>query len=292
MSMFDRNEPRMTGQPGRASCAREMPASASAICWASVAGIETGDIAPMSRNGVMTTGWLARWYSRRRLDHAVVPAQRRVAVDQRDDDRRLLDGLAAAEGDVAHRERVAGALGRDHAAHERLVGQRQQPEDHVEVARVERRVVGLDDGAAGGVELVEATATSWQKRSKSRSVASRRTRALAHERRAVDAGEVHVVAAEVDAARGVARLHVERLRRLGHLLEHEVGVEEDGVVLHALARAAEQLEGLGVHELDAELRDDPAPAPCRARRSRPPRGSRTGACGSRTSRCLLPRTLP
>ena len=40
-----------------------MPDSASAICWTSVAGIETGDIAPMSRNGVMTTAWLARLYS-------------------------------------------------------------------------------------------------------------------------------------------------------------------------------------------------------------------------------------
>jgi hypothetical protein len=28
-----------------------------------VAGIETGDIAPMSRNGVTTTAWLARLYS-------------------------------------------------------------------------------------------------------------------------------------------------------------------------------------------------------------------------------------
>ena len=37
--------------------------SASAICWVSVAGIETGDMAPISRNGVMTTGWLAAEYS-------------------------------------------------------------------------------------------------------------------------------------------------------------------------------------------------------------------------------------
>ena len=28
-----------------------------------MAGIETGDIAPMSRNGVITTAWLARLYS-------------------------------------------------------------------------------------------------------------------------------------------------------------------------------------------------------------------------------------
>ena len=40
-----------------------MPDSASAICCTSVAGIETGDIAPMSRNGVITTAWPARLYS-------------------------------------------------------------------------------------------------------------------------------------------------------------------------------------------------------------------------------------
>ena len=59
MSVFDRNDPKTTGQPGRMSCVSAMPARASAICWASVAGIETGDIAPMSRNGVMIVAWLA-----------------------------------------------------------------------------------------------------------------------------------------------------------------------------------------------------------------------------------------
>src|ERR1700678_40702 len=50
MSMLDRNEPKITGQPGR-------------ISWASAAGIVTGDIAPISRNGVSTTGWAAAQYS-------------------------------------------------------------------------------------------------------------------------------------------------------------------------------------------------------------------------------------
>ena len=63
MSVFDRNEPRMTGQPGLTSCVSAIPVSTSASCCASVAGIETGDIAPMSRNGVTITGWLARLYS-------------------------------------------------------------------------------------------------------------------------------------------------------------------------------------------------------------------------------------
>src|SRR5262252_7374794 len=63
MSVFERNEPKTTGQPGRIVWASAIPAKASAICWTSVAGIETGDIAPISRNGVMITAWLARLYS-------------------------------------------------------------------------------------------------------------------------------------------------------------------------------------------------------------------------------------
>ena len=59
MLMFERNEPKITGQPGRISWASAMPAKASAICCASVAGIETGDIAPIRRNGVNRTGWFA-----------------------------------------------------------------------------------------------------------------------------------------------------------------------------------------------------------------------------------------
>ena len=95
MSMLDRNEPKMTGQPGRISCDSAMPASASAICCTSAAGIVTGDIAPIRMNGVSTTGWSACAVLELRVEHPVVPAQRRVAVDQRDDAGRLLDRLAA-----------------------------------------------------------------------------------------------------------------------------------------------------------------------------------------------------
>ena len=59
MSMLDRNDPKITGQPGRMSWVSAIPVSASAICWASAAGIDTGDIAPISRNGVTTQGWPA-----------------------------------------------------------------------------------------------------------------------------------------------------------------------------------------------------------------------------------------
>ena len=41
-----------------------LPISASAICCARVAGIVTGDIAPINKNGVITIGWPAKTYSR------------------------------------------------------------------------------------------------------------------------------------------------------------------------------------------------------------------------------------
>ena len=63
MSVLERNEPKTTGQPGCTSCVSAMPDSASAICCTSVAGIDTGDIAPMSRNGVTMTAWSVRLYS-------------------------------------------------------------------------------------------------------------------------------------------------------------------------------------------------------------------------------------
>ena len=55
MSVFERNEPNTVGQPGRIVCTSAIPASASAICCASDAATDTGDIAPISRNGVITS---------------------------------------------------------------------------------------------------------------------------------------------------------------------------------------------------------------------------------------------
>src|SRR3954469_10124854 len=39
MSVFDKNEPKTTGEPGRTVCTNAIPASASAICCTSVAGM-------------------------------------------------------------------------------------------------------------------------------------------------------------------------------------------------------------------------------------------------------------
>ena len=69
-----------------------------------------------------------------------------------------------------------------------------------------------------------------------------------------------MVAADVDVVRVVARLHVELARHLRDLLEDELRVEEDRVVLDALARLAEQVERLGLHELNPDLGEEPLPA--------------------------------
>ena len=70
--------------------------------------------------------------------------------------------------------------------------------------------------------------------------------------------------------RRVARLELELARRLGDLLEDELGVEADAVlVLDDLARVREQLDRLGEQELDPELGHDPPPAAVERRPSRP-----------------------
>ena len=72
--------------------------------------------------------------------------------------------------------------------------------------------------------------------------------------------ERHRVTADVHAVLGVAGLEVELTRRLRGLLEHEVGVQEDRAVLHALSGLAEQVERAVVHELDTDLGHQPTPA--------------------------------
>ena len=57
MSTLDVNAPYITGVPGRTACASTTPNSTSAFCCASAAASVTGAIAPISVNGVITTGW-------------------------------------------------------------------------------------------------------------------------------------------------------------------------------------------------------------------------------------------
>ncbi len=57
MSTLDVKAPYITGVPGRTACASTTPNRASAFCCASAAASVTGAIAPISVNGVITTGW-------------------------------------------------------------------------------------------------------------------------------------------------------------------------------------------------------------------------------------------
>ena len=64
----------------------------------------------------------------------------------------------------------------------------------------------------------------------------------------------------MDVVVGVARLDIKITRRLGDLFQHEVRIEEDLVSVRAHPCRLEELDGLGHHEFDAELRNDAAPA--------------------------------
>src|SRR5215211_5791767 len=139
MSVFDRNEPNTTGQPGFTSCVSAIPDSASAICCTSVAGIETGDIAPIRRNGVVMTAWLARLYSSIALS---------MRSSQRSGELQLISEIDTGARSIAsapprHGLRAPDALGQALHGLRDLGRERLERVDHVEVARVERPVLRL-----------------------------------------------------------------------------------------------------------------------------------------------------
>jgi DNA-binding IclR family transcriptional regulator len=131
---------------------------------------------------------------------------------------------------------------------------------HVEVPRVERRVLGLADHATCGVEGVEPLRELGEPAEVGhRGVAADVT--LADERRAVHGAEDHLVVPDVDTACGVARLHVERSGRLGHLFEDEVRIEPHALLVDLLPGLPEELQRTVGQELHPDLRHDPLPAP-------------------------------
>ena len=107
--------------------------------------------------------------------------------------------------------------------------QRLQRVDHVEMARVERPVLRLADRSARGVELVEALRQLHEVLE----VGHLRVAAdvaLADEGAAVDGRERHVVAADVMLCAGLRACSSNCARRLGDLLEDEIGIELDAVL--------------------------------------------------------------
>ena len=194
-----------------------------------------------------------------RVEHAPVVEQRRVHVHDGVERRRACQRFRAAEHHLGHREGVERAGQRDLGAAVRLVGERQQRQLHVEVTRIERQVVGLDDETTGGVEVV----VDLRELREAAVIVERRVAAepvLAHERRALHGHEDHRVAAHLEAALGVAGVQRECRRRLGDLLEHEVGVEPHDVVLDGLAGLAEETQRLGMVKGDPDLLEQTPPA--------------------------------
>ncbi len=59
MSVAVKNEPYRQGAPGRTLCAIATPLRASATWIASAPATLTGEVAPASRNGVITVGWFS-----------------------------------------------------------------------------------------------------------------------------------------------------------------------------------------------------------------------------------------
>ena len=192
-----------------------------------------------------------------RVQHALVVDQRRVDVDVRIDAGLRIE--AVPEHDARHRQRILGGGDADRMAAGGLVRQREDAAHRVEVARVERDVVGLDGPAARQIEIVEVLRQPAEViEIGQHGLAALQT--AADERRPLHRDEDHGVAADANVPRPVARMQRELARRLGHHLKHPFRVEEDDVALDPLPGFGEHAERLRVVEADAELRHQPHPA--------------------------------
>ena len=199
-----------------------------------------------------------------RAEHGLVPDQRRVAVDQRDDHRVLVDELLA-EQDARHPQRVLGALGRGHRPHERLVGVLDRAVGDVQVALGDRDVDRLADHRPGVVhrrrhvgELVELVEVLQ------RAVAPLVVEVV-DEGRAVSRRERDLVAADLGIALGIARVH---------------GEARSGSSRPAPSAAARGMRTRKRCDLGAGVAPHAGPPRRRGTRSRSPRGSRARPRGS------------
>ena len=146
-----------------------------------------------------------------RAQHGLVPDQRRIAVDQRDHHRVPVDEVLA-EQDARHPQRVRGALGRGHRAHEGLVGVLDRAVGDVQMALGNRDVDRLADHRPGVVhrgrhvgELVELVEVL------KRAVAPLVVEVI-DEGRAVSRCKRDLVAADLGIAQRIARVHREAAR--------------------------------------------------------------------------------
>src|SRR6202011_5091814 len=119
---------------------------------------------------------------------------------------RLLDLLPAAEQDRGHLDRVARVLCRDDAPHERFVGPPHVGINHVQVPRPERKVLWLDGGATGAMDLVYGLGHLVEVVEILDRRAATAALEVGYERRPIHWRGHDVVAAQHDRTRGVASL--------------------------------------------------------------------------------------
>ena len=189
-------------------------------------------------------------------EHPVVVAKRAVDVDQGEQRRGFFDIRPTTKRDSGHLDGVAGALFGDNAAHVRLVGPANVGIDHVEMARLEREILGLDDGAARAVDLRRRLRHLVEVREVSDAGIAATAVEVGDERRAIDRGGDHVVAADRDRVRRISRLHLEGCRRLLDLLLDERALEADPVVLRLQPRLDEGVDRARMEEINSDLLQD------------------------------------
>ena len=168
----------------------------------------------------------------------------------------LLVDEVRAEHQLGHAHRVGGALGRGHRPHERLVGVLDRAVGDVQVALGDRDVDRLADHRAGVVhrrrqvgELVELVQVG------ERAVAALVVEVV-DERRAVGRRERDLVAADLGAALGVARVHGEAARVLRDQVHEQLAGDAHPVALDLGAGVAPHPDRLVVAEVDPDLLQD------------------------------------
>ena len=170
-------------------------------------------MAPASVNGVRTTIWPGLGHLDDAGGHRRVEPQRRAGVDD-GHQRRLALELRPVDAarDPAHLDAVADAAPAQRVGVGRLVGQRVDVAQRLEVADVGRDVDRLDRVAAGQVQDVEVLAELeevLEVGAVARASAAFQVRAVG---RARDRREHHVLAADLERARRIAGVHRERAR--------------------------------------------------------------------------------
>ena len=204
-------------------------------------------------NGRDDAGLVGARVNLRRAEHARIPDQRRIGVDEAGQ-HRVVTHEVLAEQKLADAHAVLGALGLGHRAHERLVGIFEMRVDHLEMPFVDRQIDRLAHRAAGMVDVrAEVGELDEVLEVLERAVAAAFVEVV-DERRAVIGREHHRVAADRDVALGIARvLHILR-RRGGAQLPRQAARKAHPLALDVAARAAKEFERAGkLAKLDADF---------------------------------------